>query len=184
MTKDPAEPPREGPRPDPKHLSILREGVEAWNEWRKRNPKLVPGLNGTDLRRGSFREANLSRTDLSGANLSEADLRQANLREANLSGADLSKADLRRANLCEADLSGADLSQADLVGANLTGARLDLHEAKSMGAKFGIVPELSLPRPASAEEASVETLPRTAAEPGPDLGTLPRASNVLRDDDT
>ena len=184
MTKDPAEPPREGPRPDPKHLSILREGVEAWNEWRKRNPKLVPGLNGTDLRRGSFREADLSRTDLSGANLSEADLRHANLREANLSGADLSKADLRRANLCEADLSGADLSQADLVGANLTGARLDLHEAKSMGAKFGIVPELSLPRPASAEEASVETLPRTAAEPGPDLGTLPRASNVLRDDDT
>lgn len=184
MTKDPAEPPREGPRPDPKHLSILREGVEAWNEWRERNPKVVPGLNGTDLRRGSFREANLSRTDLSGANLSEADLRQANLREANLSGADLSKADLRRANLCEADLSGADLSQADLVGANLTGARLDLHEAKSMGAKFGIVPELSLPRPASAEEASVETLPRTAAEPGSDLGTLPRASNVLRDDES
>ena len=164
MTKDPAEPPREGPRPDPKHLSILREGVEAWNEWRERNPKVVPGLNGTDLRRGSFREANLSRTDLSGANLSEADLRQANLREANL--------------------SGADLSQADLVGANLTGARLDLHEAKSMGAKFGIVPELSLPRPASAEEASVETLPRTAAEPGSDLGTLPRASNVLRDDES
>lgn len=184
MTKDPAEPPREGPRPDLKHLSILREGVEAWNEWRERNPKVVPGLNGTDLRRGSFREANLSRTDLSGANLSEADLRHANLREANLSGADLSKADLRRANLCEADLSGANLSQADLVGANLTGARLDLHEAKSMGAKFGIVPELSLPRPASAEEASVETLPRTAAEPGPDLGTLPRASNVLRDDES
>lgn len=184
MTKDPVEPPKEGPKPDPKHLSILREGVEAWNEWRKRNPKLVPGLNGTDLRRGSFREANLSRTDLSGANLSEADLRQANLREANLSGADLSKADLRRANLCEADLSGADLSQADLVGANLTGARLDLREAKSMGAKFGIVPELSLPRPASAEGASVETLPRTAAEPGPDLGTLPRASNVLRDDES
>lgn len=174
MTKDPAEPPREGPRPDPKHLSILREGVEAWNEWRERNPKVVPGLNGTDLRRGSFREANLSRTDLSGANLSEADL----------SKADLSKADLRRANLCEADLSGADLSQADLVGANLTGARLDLHEAKSMGAKFGIVPELSLPRPASAEEASVETLPRTAAEPDPDLGTLPRTSNVLRDDES
>ena len=184
MTEDPVKPRKEGPKPDPKHLSILREGVEAWNEWRKGNPKLVPGLNGTDLRRGSFREANLSRTDLSGANLSEADLRQANLREANLSGADLSKADLRRANLCEADLSGADLSQADLVGANLTGARLDLHEAKSMGAKFGIVPELSLLRPASAEEASVETLPRTAAEPGPDLGTLPRASNVLRDDES
>ncbi len=184
MTKDPAEPPKKGPRPDPEHLRILREGVESWNEWRGHNRKLIPGLNGTDLRRGSFREADLSRTDLSGANLSEADLRLANLCEANLSGADLSKADLRRANLSNADLSGADLSKADLVGANLTGARLDLHEAKSTGAKFGIVPELNLPRPTGAKEASVETLPRTAAEPGPDLGTLPRVSKVLRDDES
>ena len=164
MTKDPAEPPKKGPRPDPEHLRILREGVESWNEWRGHNRKLIPGLNGTDLRRGSFREADLSRTDLSGANLSEADL--------------------RLANLCEANLSGADLSKADLVGANLTGARLDLHEAKSTGAKFGIVPELNLPRPTGAKEASVETLPRTAAEPGPDLGTLPRVSKVLRDDES
>ena len=184
MGKGPEQSPKKGPRPDPEHLRFLREGVESWNEWRGRNPKLIPGLNGTDLRRGSFRGADLSRTDLSGANLSEADLRLANLCEANLSGADLSKADLRRANLSKVDLSGADLSNADLVGANLTGARLDLHEAKSTGAKFGIVPELNLPRPTSAGDASVETFPRTAAEPGAEPGTLLRVSKVLRDDES
>ncbi len=165
----PEQPPKEGPKPDPEHLRFLREGVESWNEWRGRNPRLIPGLNGTDLRRGSFREVDLSRADLSGADLSEADLRQANLRGASLSGADLSGADLRRANLSEADLSRANLSGANLVGANLTGAKLNLHEANSMGAKFGVVPELNLPRPTSAEEASSETLPRSAAEPDADV---------------
>ncbi len=37
-----------------------------------------------------------------------------------------------------------------------------LHEAKFSSA------ELGLPRPASAEQPGVETLPRTAAEPGPE----------------
>ena len=164
MSKAPEKSGIEGTWPDPTHLRILREGVEAWNEWREDNPELVPALSGTDLRRGNFRAADFSRADL---------------RDANLSGADL-----RQANLSEADLSGADLSNADLVGANLTGARLNLHEAKSMGAKFGIVAELNLPRPSSAEEDSVETLPRTSAEPAPDLGTLPRASEVLKDDES
>ncbi len=24
---------------NPEHLAILKQGVEVWNEWRKRNPK-------------------------------------------------------------------------------------------------------------------------------------------------
>ncbi len=44
-----------------------------------------------------------------------------------------------------------------------------LDEAKFRSAKLsGIVAELGLPRPASAEEPGVETLPRTAAEPEDD----------------
>ncbi len=44
-----------------------------------------------------------------------------------------------------------------------------LDGAKVRSAKLReIVAESSLPRPASAEEPGVETLPRTAAEPGPE----------------
>ncbi len=44
-----------------------------------------------------------------------------------------------------------------------------LDKAKFRSAKLrGIVAELRLPRPASAEEPGVETLPRTAAEPEDD----------------
>ncbi len=44
-----------------------------------------------------------------------------------------------------------------------------LDEAKFRSAELrGIVAELGLPRPASAEEPGAETLPRTSAEPGPE----------------
>jgi hypothetical protein len=25
------------------HFKILKQGVEAWNEWREKNPKITPG---------------------------------------------------------------------------------------------------------------------------------------------
>ena len=56
------------------HLLLLRQGVEIWNQWRKKNPTVKPYL----------REAVLRRMDLSGANL-----REANLRKADLSGSKL-----------------------------------------------------------------------------------------------
>ncbi len=31
------------------HLKILKQGVEAWNEWREKNPKITPGLSKADL---------------------------------------------------------------------------------------------------------------------------------------
>ncbi len=82
------------------HLKILKQGVEAWNEWRKKNPQRTP--------------------DLSKANLIEANLTRANLIEADLSVADLSKA-----NLIQANLTVANLSKADLTGAqDLTAKQL------------------------------------------------------------
>jgi len=44
------------------HLQIIRQGVEAWNDWRSKNPQLRPNLNGSDL----------SGANLSGANRSAA----------------------------------------------------------------------------------------------------------------
>ena len=87
------------------HLKILKQGVEAWNEWREKNPQITP--------------------DLSKANLYKADLSVADLTGANLSAAKLIKADLSKANLYKADLHGADLYKADLTGAqDLTAKQL------------------------------------------------------------
>ena len=89
---------------------MLRQGVEIWNQWRKKNPTVKPYL----------REAVLRRMDLSGANLREANLRKADLSGSKLVGTDLRSADLFGASLVGADLSGrADLSSSDLRGANL-----------------------------------------------------------------
>lgn len=87
------------------HMAKLVEGVDAWNQWRIDNPKVVPAL----------RDAELPQTNLSGYDLSRAVLSLANLAGANLNGADLTNANLR----------AADLTNADLTNAILTGTRYD-----------------------------------------------------------
>ena len=72
---------------NPDHQNMLRQGVDAWNAWREREPSITPNL--------------------SGANLSDADLSEANLVEANLVGAKLSEAVLRDANLHKAAPTGS-----------------------------------------------------------------------------
>ena len=34
---------------NPEHLELLKEGVDAWNTWRERNPDVQPDLKGADL---------------------------------------------------------------------------------------------------------------------------------------
>ncbi len=137
---------------NPEHLKILKQGVEAWNDWRKENSGVRPDLSGADLvravlswanlveaglRGADLSQADLSEADLGGADLSQADLSQADLGGAGLRGADLSQADLGGANLVEAGLRGADLSQADLSEADLSGATpiaAELSEANLSGA--------------------------------------------------
>ena len=74
-----------------KHVARLKQGVEAWNQWRRESPKIRPNLSrtvlirasltGADLRRANLGKADLSHADLSGAQMSGADLRGAALRE-------------------------------------------------------------------------------------------------------
>jgi uncharacterized protein YjbI with pentapeptide repeats len=63
---------------DHSHLDILKEGVEAWNEWRTQNPSITPDLSASNLLM-----ADLSAVILSG---------ETTFTRANLSGADLSAA--------------------------------------------------------------------------------------------
>ena len=124
---------------NPEHLAILKEGVKAWNRWRKKNPSVMPDLSFADLSSADLSSADLGGARLSNANLSRADLRKADLYEADLQFADLSEANLSWAHLERADLSDADLSKADLSEAQLPEANLfeaNLSDAKLCGANL------------------------------------------------
>ena len=108
------------------HVTLLKQGLNAWNAWRDKNHNIRPNLGGADLI-----QADLGAADLRGANLSRA-----NLSRANLFGAHLGEADLLAANLSEANLSGATLIHTnftDLTGCRIFGIsawRLKLDRAK------------------------------------------------------
>jgi uncharacterized protein YjbI with pentapeptide repeats len=97
---------------DPVHLTKLKEGVEAWNKWRKDKPKIRRDLTEANLKEADLKEANLRKADLGYASLTGADLERADLKEANLFGADLRGANLRKADLAEANLEAANFTGA------------------------------------------------------------------------
>lgn len=100
-------------------LALLKEGVEGWNNWRRKEPDQRINLSQADLVL-----ANLIGANLTGANLIEAQLQVAFLTETNLTGANLTGANLTRANLVGANLTRAKLLGAQLTGANLSEANL------------------------------------------------------------
>ena len=61
---------------DKAHVALLRQGVEAWNQWRTQHPGTRPDLS----------SAHLYGLDLVEVDLSGADLRDANLRGARFLG--------------------------------------------------------------------------------------------------
>lgn len=110
---------------NPEHEKILRCGVTAWNEWRRKHPTVRPDLEGIaldfeNLRNINFRDANFRNAWLLGAHLTNADLSGADLWNATLTLVDLTNADLSGADLTRADLWYACLRGADLTGATLT----------------------------------------------------------------
>jgi uncharacterized protein YjbI with pentapeptide repeats len=131
-----------------KQVAQLKQGVEAWNQWRRENPKIRPDLSRAVLIRATLSGADLRRTNLIDADLSYADLcgaqmMGAKLREATLRGAELRKADLRRADLRQADLFGANLSGADLSQASLSGADLDCVNLRGTGLNAAVLSRLA-----------------------------------------
>ena len=116
------------------HFDILKQGINAWNQWRKNNLEISPNLSGVDLSEANLENANFIETNLSKTNFKGANLKKANLTEANLIGANLEEADLHAAifntailstaNLSEANITWAQLINADLSGANLNKANL------------------------------------------------------------
>lgn len=141
---------------NPEHLKILKQGVKAWNKWRRENPTVTPDLINASLhkanllevylRGANLRGANLSRTRLQRAVLSEANLRQVNLSQANLTEAELWRVILSDADLDKTLLYGADLREADLTGAGLFKAVLRLANLRRAKLKKADVSEAVLHR--------------------------------------
>jgi uncharacterized protein YjbI with pentapeptide repeats len=137
---------------NPEHVAILKSGVSAWNDWRKRNQQLAPDLKGLHvsfeissetgfgwMTRADLKGANLADADLEGSDISRCDLSCAALSRAILRGADLSDSALREADLLDAyardaNFKGADCTRACLRMVDLTGA--DLRDAVFAHADF------------------------------------------------
>lgn len=109
------------------HVAILKQGVEAWNKWRERQPGLMPDLRGADLSQADLRSADFHRAWLDTANLSLAHLRGANFDQASFKGADLYRANLISACLTRTNLHRANLTRSELARTNF--GRADLSEA-------------------------------------------------------
>jgi len=107
------------------HVALLKQGVAAWNAWRRETPNIRPDLSNADLGLANLNDATLMEANLSGANLTYARLIGAKLSRADLSFANLSVAHLHGADLIGANLIGAKLGGALLIGANLSEANLN-----------------------------------------------------------
>lgn len=120
---------------DARQLAMLYAAswdAAAWNDWRQRNPDIVPDLRGANLIGFALGDADLSRAHLARAHLSRAKGFRARLAGADLTSAkaiecELLSADLENATLAFASLGRADLGLAKMAGASLFGA--DLREA-------------------------------------------------------
>ena len=134
------------------HLAILKQGVEAWNQWREQSKETsdLTGaqLSGAYLEGVNFRGACLHRVNLSNAGLKAAVIFDANLQDSDFCGADLSAATLGNAYLYGANLSGANLRDAGLDFAHLT--NMDLRSASLCGASL-IGTKLSMAALSSAD---------------------------------
>src|SRR5215211_2573399 len=73
----------------PEHVALLKEGLDGWNKWRRKNRLLEPDLSGANLSKKNLTKAALYHANLTKANLSAANLSMAWLSGVKLSGADL-----------------------------------------------------------------------------------------------
>jgi hypothetical protein len=110
---------------NPEHLQIIAQGIEVWNNWRKKIDNIRPDLKGGDFSDCDFSHGNFAETDFRNANLSDAYLPNADLFAANLYKANLTNAYLEAANLTGANLDNAILNNAILSFANLSDAHLN-----------------------------------------------------------
>jgi Uncharacterized low-complexity proteins len=113
---------------NPVHVAKLKEGVEAWNAWRKTSDE-KPDLSGLELN-----DASLDRYDLSDANLADAKLNNVTLRyvscdetsfeRVSISDAVFMVTDLSRCNFRYAFIEDSTFNLCSFEGTDFTEATL------------------------------------------------------------
>lgn len=139
------------------HLKIFRQGLDAWEGWKIKNPTIKPDLSFADLREAYLGGANLSQTRLEGANLSRTHMSVANLSGARLGGANLSEAHMTMVDLQYADLRGANLSGAWLSRTDFSGAQVSCAIFDGAGVRFAKFGDIDL-----SEAKGLETIIHSA----------------------
>ncbi|MEM7554615.1 MAG: pentapeptide repeat-containing protein [Cyanobacteria bacterium P01_A01_bin.84] len=112
-----------------RHLSMLKKGVRTWNNWREKNPNIIPQLSGIHLFAGEGEFYNLDGY---------------NLERANLAGLKGNFIQLKQANLVEANLEKAQLEGGSFVGSNFSGANLNKIDIKDTRFDRAIFKETNL----------------------------------------
>lgn len=116
------------------HLAILKQGVNVWNEWRKKNPEVIPNigevnlsnqnLSGINFDGAKLLGTNLNRTNLHNACFHKASLFGTSCVQANLQNSYFENADLKLVNFSESDITEALLVNCDLLEVNMSNAIL------------------------------------------------------------
>jgi hypothetical protein len=122
---------------NPNQLKCLAQGIEAWNEWRKRNRHSPFGeepvdLSGADLREYDLRRVYLSRTNLRGSCLAGVSAAKfdrtvftnGRLTRARATGSSFSKAGFVNATLDAIEFIDSELFASNFGGSDLRWARL------------------------------------------------------------
>jgi len=124
---------------------VLKEGIEAWNNWRSIHRNRLPDLSDIDLTTEGFpyihgdlddpydgylEHVVFHHTNLSGVRLDDICIRDADFESVDLEGADLTGSTFIRVRLKGANFKGADLRwvkfvESDLAGASFGGARVE-----------------------------------------------------------
>lgn len=133
---------------DPEAVALLGLGVEAWNEWRQRDPRRRIDLNSIGLSGADLRHASFSNCDMADADLRDADARGAYFLSTGLAGARLDRGRFDYAKMAWSTLGRsvagmepylrlkpASARDTSFIGADLGLARFDGTDLR--GAHFG-----------------------------------------------
>lgn len=106
--------------PNPKHIEALLKGKDFWNEWRIKNPKVIPQLIWANLDHMDLSYFNLKDADLNGASLWGTNFSFANLENTNLQGVHADEAIFIEANLNDVQASGMQACNANFINSIMT----------------------------------------------------------------
>jgi hypothetical protein len=114
---------------NPEHVEILKQGVKAWNDWRKASPRVIPDLSEHRIEKESLGGLISLKINSTGMGFDHFEriipnFDDVNLRNAQLNNVLFNGSHLRRVNFSGARLYGLDFVNADLSFTSFQGAYL------------------------------------------------------------